>query len=70
MDFAGINPVKALFWTAVLNGILAPFLLTAVLLVAIDHRAMRYQPSSRLAFAAVGLTTLLMFGAIVSLFAF
>ena len=68
MDFAGINPVKALFWTAVLNGILAPFLLTAFLLVAIDRRVMQDQPSSRLAFAAVGLTTLLMFGAVVGLF--
>ena len=70
MDFAGLNPVKALFWTAVLNGILAPFLLTAVLLVAVDRRIMRKQPSSRLAFAAVGLTTLLMFGAVVGLFVF
>ena len=70
MDLAAINPVKALFWTAVLNGVLAPFLLTAVLLVASDRRIMRHQPSSWAAFAAVGLTTLLMFGAVVSLFVF
>jgi Mn2+/Fe2+ NRAMP family transporter len=24
LDFAGINPVKALYWTAVINGLLAP----------------------------------------------
>jgi hypothetical protein len=26
LDFVGINPVKALYWTAVINGLLAPFL--------------------------------------------
>ena len=26
LDFIGINPVKALYWTAVINGLLAPFL--------------------------------------------
>ena len=25
LDFIGINPVKALYWTAVINGLLAPF---------------------------------------------
>src|SRR4029077_17482913 len=30
MDFANISPVKALYWTAVINGVLAPFLLVAI----------------------------------------
>src|SRR5437764_6860750 len=30
MDFVGINPVKALFCTAVINGVLAPFLLIGI----------------------------------------
>jgi NRAMP (natural resistance-associated macrophage protein)-like metal ion transporter len=30
LDFVGINPVKALYWTAVINGLLAPFLLIAI----------------------------------------
>jgi hypothetical protein len=34
LDFAKISPVKALFYTAVINGLLAPFLLVGVLLVA------------------------------------
>lgn len=25
LDFVGINPVKALYWTAIINGLLAPF---------------------------------------------
>jgi NRAMP (natural resistance-associated macrophage protein)-like metal ion transporter len=68
MDFANINPVKALFWTAVINGCLAPFLLTAVLLVAMDRRIMHHQPSSRLASVAVGVTILVMFAAAIAMF--
>jgi Mn2+/Fe2+ NRAMP family transporter len=36
LNFAGINPVKALYWTAVINGLLAPFLLAAILVIAAD----------------------------------
>jgi Mn2+/Fe2+ NRAMP family transporter len=68
MDLANINPVKALFWTAVINGVLAPFLLTGVQLVAADRRAMCNQPSSLLALAGVGLTTVAMFGAAIAMF--
>jgi NRAMP (natural resistance-associated macrophage protein)-like metal ion transporter len=48
LDFIGINPVKALYWTAVINGLLAPFLLVAILIVAADKKLMQGQPSSRL----------------------
>jgi Mn2+/Fe2+ NRAMP family transporter len=41
MDFINVNPVKALYWTAVINGLLAPFLLTGILLVASDRKLMR-----------------------------
>jgi Mn2+/Fe2+ NRAMP family transporter len=34
LDFVGITPVKGLYWTAVINGLLAPFLLVAVLVIA------------------------------------
>jgi Mn2+/Fe2+ NRAMP family transporter len=70
MDFAGINPVKALLWTAIINGVLAPFLLVGVLLVATDRRIMRKKPSSLLAVVAVALTTLLMFAAAIGMFIF
>ena len=68
LDFANVNPVKALFWTAVINGLLAPFLLAAILIVACDAKIMHHQPSSLLGRLVVGLTTLLMFGAGVALF--
>ena len=63
LDIFNVNPIKALLWSAIVNGVLAPFLLTAVLIVASDTRIMRGQISSRLSRTVVAITTLLMFGA-------
>jgi NRAMP (natural resistance-associated macrophage protein)-like metal ion transporter len=68
MDFVGISAVKALYWTAVLNGLLAPFLMVGILHAASDRKLMRGQPSSRLACMVVGVTTLAMFGAGIAMF--
>jgi Mn2+/Fe2+ NRAMP family transporter len=68
MDFANVNPVKALYWSAILNGLLAPFLLTGILLVATDRKLMQGQPSSRLGRVTVGVTTVFMFAAAVAMF--
>jgi len=68
LDFIGINPVKALYWTAVINGLLAPFLLVAILIVAADKKLMQGQPSSRLGWIVVAFTTVAMFVASVAMF--
>jgi len=68
LDFVGINPVKALYWTAVINGLLAPFLLVGILIVAADNKLMQGQPSSRLGWIVVALTTIAMFAAGVAMF--
>ena len=68
LDFVGINPVKALYWTAVINGLLAPFLLVAILIVASDKKLMQGQPSSRMGWTVVALTTVAMFAAGVAMF--
>ena len=68
LDFVGINPVKALYWTAVVNGLLAPFLLVAILVVASDKKVMQGQPSSRLGWTVVAITTGAMFAAGVAMF--
>jgi Mn2+/Fe2+ NRAMP family transporter len=68
LDFAGINPVKALYWTAVINGLLAPFLLVAILIVASDKKLMQGQATSRIGWALVAITTLAMFGAGIAMF--
>jgi NRAMP (natural resistance-associated macrophage protein)-like metal ion transporter len=67
-DFLLTNPYRALFWSAVLNGLLSPFLLVGILIVASDKTIMQQQPSSRLARFAVGLAALLMFAAAVGMF--
>jgi Mn2+/Fe2+ NRAMP family transporter len=68
LDFIGINPVKALYWTAVINGLLAPFLLVAILIVAADKKLMQGQPSSHLGWIVVAVTTVAMFAAGVAMF--
>jgi Mn2+/Fe2+ NRAMP family transporter len=68
MDFFNLDPIGALYWTAVINGVLAPFLLAGVLLVASDARVMAQQPSSLLARGVVLVTILCMAGAAVGMF--
>jgi Mn2+/Fe2+ NRAMP family transporter len=68
LDFLGINPVKALYWTAVINGWLAAFLLVAILIVASDSRLMPGQPSSRSGWTVVAITTVAMFAAGIAMF--
>ena len=68
MDFLNLAPIKALFWTAIINGLLSPFLLIGIYLVATDAKLMRQQPSSGLNRAVVFLTIMAMFGAGVALF--
>ena len=61
LDFTSVNPVRALYWSAVINGVLAPFLLVIILLVGIDRKLMLHQPMSMVGRAAVVMTALLMF---------
>ena len=61
MDFSHINPVRALYWSAVINGVLAPFLLVGIFLVGTDRKLMLGQPSSRIGRTAVVVTAVLMF---------
>jgi NRAMP (natural resistance-associated macrophage protein)-like metal ion transporter len=68
MDFANFNPVQALYWSAVLNGLLAPFLLTGILLIASDWKLMEGEPSSMLGRLVVGATTVTMLAAAVAMF--
>jgi Mn2+/Fe2+ NRAMP family transporter len=68
LDFVRINPVKALYWSAVIDGLLAPFLLIAILVVASDKKLMQGQPSFHLDWIVVALTTAAMFIAGVAMF--
>jgi NRAMP (natural resistance-associated macrophage protein)-like metal ion transporter len=68
LDILRINPLQALFYTAVINGLLAPFLLVGILAVACDRKLMQGQPSSWLSRLIVGGTALVMFGAAAAMF--
>jgi NRAMP (natural resistance-associated macrophage protein)-like metal ion transporter len=70
MDFLDVNPVRALYWTAVINGLLAPFILLGIIFVALDRKVMKDQPSSIPSIVVVSLATLLMFGAAIGMFVF
>jgi NRAMP (natural resistance-associated macrophage protein)-like metal ion transporter len=68
LNFAHVNPVRALYWSAVINGLLAPFVLAALLAAASDRKLMRGQPSSILSRVVVAICTLFMFGAALGMF--
>ena len=68
LDFLDVNPVRALYWSAVVNGLLAPFLLAAILVFACNRRRMRGAPIPWLTRIAVGAATALLFVAAVAMF--
>jgi NRAMP (natural resistance-associated macrophage protein)-like metal ion transporter len=68
LTFTPIKPMDALFWSAVINGLLAPFVLVGILLVACDNILMRNQRSSLLARWTVAFVTLCMFAAGLAVF--
>jgi len=70
MDFLKINPVRALYWTAVINGLLAPVLLLGIVIASLDRQVMKQQPSSIPSVIVVSVATLFMFGAAIGMFVF
>ena len=48
IDYLGINPIDALFFTAVINGFVAPPLLVMIMLVANNRKIMGKRRNSRL----------------------
>jgi NRAMP (natural resistance-associated macrophage protein)-like metal ion transporter len=47
LDFAGFNAVRMLFWSAILNGLLAPPLVVMVVLLTSDRKVMGSRTNSR-----------------------
>ena len=70
LDVFHINPLKALFYTAVINGVLAPFLLVGILVAASDRKLMQGQASSLFSRILVGITIVVMFSAAAAMFVF
>ena len=67
INFMGINPVKALFWTAVINGFLAPPLLVVIMLIANNKTVMGKRVNGPALNVLGWLTAALMFAAAVAL---
>jgi NRAMP (natural resistance-associated macrophage protein)-like metal ion transporter len=65
-----VSPIQALYWSAIINGLLAPFLLLGILMVACDRKVMRDQCSSWVSRIVVAMATILMFGAAIGMFVF
>lgn len=68
IDFIGINPIQALVWTAVLNGLIAPPLLLVILHVANNRLLMGERKNGWLLNLLGWITTLAMAGAAIALF--
>lgn len=56
MNFIGINPIQALYYTAVLNGIVAPPLLVMIMLIGRNRSIMKKRVNGRVS-SALGWTT-------------
>jgi Mn2+/Fe2+ NRAMP family transporter len=69
MNLLQISAVRALYWTAVLNGLLAPVLLVAIALASGDRILMRDQPAGLLVRSIVWATAIMMAVAGVAMFA-
>ena len=68
IDFAGINPISALFWTAVINGVVAPPLLVVVMLVANNKRVMGKRTNGPVTNILGWLAAAIMFAAAIAMF--
>jgi NRAMP (natural resistance-associated macrophage protein)-like metal ion transporter len=63
IDYVGINPIDALFFTAVINGFVAPPLLVLIMLVANNRKIMGKRTNGRLANVLGWAAAAIMFGA-------
>ena len=69
IDFLGINPISALFWTAVINGVVAPPLLVVVMLVSNNKRVMGSRVNGTWTNVVGWLAAIVMFVAAIAMFA-
>lgn len=67
IPFTGIKPIDALFFTAILNGIAAPFLLVVIMLAARNRKVMGRQTIGPVLTALGWIVTVAMFAALVGL---
>jgi Mn2+/Fe2+ NRAMP family transporter len=69
MQYVGINPVRALYWSAVINGILAAPLMALMMLIVTNPRAMGHLTLGRRGIALGWAATAVMAVATIMFFA-
>src|SRR5437588_8192501 len=69
INFIGINPITALFWTAVINGLLSPPLLILIMLVSNNRKVMGERTNGKLVNALGWAAAAVMIAAAVGMFA-
>ena len=67
INFVGLNPIAALFWSAVVNGVLAPPLLVLIMLMSNDRRIVGRRRNGLWLNALGWITTAVMFAAVIAL---
>jgi Mn2+/Fe2+ NRAMP family transporter len=67
INFIGVNPMTALFWTAVINGLLAPPILVVVMLIANNKKVLGARVNGPLINIVGWTTTAIMFAAAIGL---
>jgi Mn2+/Fe2+ NRAMP family transporter len=66
-DLSGMNAVKMLFWSAILNGLLAPLLVVLIVLLTSDRKVMGNKTNSKTMSALGWLCAFIMGGAAIGL---
>ena len=69
INFIGINPMAALFWTAVINGVLAPPLLVLIMIVSNNKKIMGNRVNGRFTNCVGWTAAIIMFAAGIGMFA-
>jgi Mn2+/Fe2+ NRAMP family transporter len=67
-DLMKFNPIQALYYSAVINGVLSPFLLAGILIVIRDVKIMNGNPAPLFRQVVLLITMLFMFAALVFMF--
>ena len=68
LNLLGVSAVHALVWSAVVNGLLAPLILAALVAVIVDRKLMKGQPSPTWMVVVVAFTAIVMAAAGVGMF--
>jgi Mn2+/Fe2+ NRAMP family transporter len=68
INFSGINPISALFWTAVINGLVSPPLLVIIMLVSNNPDVMGDKVNGRITNIVGWLAAAVMFSAAIGMF--